>query len=143
MKMRHNKKRNTAFIYETLISELTQCSLNKDEERRGKIVSLIKEHFRKGTVLNKELAAYMTLLESEGLEKDVATRLVAEARRVHSVLDKKEIFRKQTELISEINKNLSNSVFSNFVNNYKNLNTIGTTHTTKLSPKIFKLIDKI
>jgi len=148
MKMRHNKKRNTAFIYETLISELTQCSLNKDEERRGKIVSLIKEHFRKGTVLNKELAAYMTLIDSDGLEKDVATRLVAEARRVHASLDKEEIFKKQTELIGEINKNFSSSVFSNFVNNYKSMATISQmfSQTTPIKKVVLleqKLIDSI
>ena len=87
IKMRHNKKRNTAFIYEALISELTKCSLSKNEKKRAAIVSLIKEHFKKGAALNKELAAYSIILESKGLEKDMATRLVAEARRVHSRLD--------------------------------------------------------
>ena len=33
IKMRHNKKRNTAFIYEALISELTKCSLSKNEKK--------------------------------------------------------------------------------------------------------------
>ena len=30
-----------------------------------------------------------------------------------------------------------------FIGNYKNLNVVGTTHKTKLNPKIFKLIDKL
>ena len=34
-KTRHNKKRNTAFIYEALVRELTKCIISKDIERKG------------------------------------------------------------------------------------------------------------
>ena len=148
IKMRHNKKRNTAFIYEALISELTKCSLNKDEKKRAAIVSLIKEHFKKGAALNKELAAYSIILESKGLEKDMATRLVAEARRVHSRLDKEEVFTKQTKLISEINKEIGKETFNNFVGNYKSMATISQmfSETTPIKKVVLleqKLIDSI
>ena len=148
MKMRHNKKRNTAFIYEALISELTKCSLNKDENRREVIISLIKEHFKKGTALSKELSAYSIILESKGLEKDIATRLVSEARRVHATINKEEIFSKQTELISEINKSIGKGAFNNFVSNYKSMATISqmfnqTTPIKKIVLLEQKLIDSI
>ena len=32
MKLKHNKKRNTAFLYEALVKELTKAIVNKDVE---------------------------------------------------------------------------------------------------------------
>ena len=45
--MKHNKKRNTAFIYETLSRELTKAIVDKKPERKKEIVSIIKEFFNK------------------------------------------------------------------------------------------------
>ena len=36
--MKHNKKRNTAFLYECLIKELTKSIVRKDETRKQKII---------------------------------------------------------------------------------------------------------
>ena len=47
-----------------------------------------------------------------------------EVKRQYSSLNKKQIFNEQSALISKINKNLSNSVFANFIPNYKNIATI-------------------
>ena len=123
-KTRHNKKRNTAFIYEALVRELTKCIVAKDNERKGIIVSLVKEPFGKDTVLRKELELYKTLYETNGLEDHMCEKLIYEVKRSHGKLDREEIFREQTALINKINKMLSKDVFSNFVPNYKNLATI-------------------
>ena len=67
----------------------------------------------------------------------------------YSIIDKEYVFdiSKAQKILGwtpkKSNKELFQESYDWFVNNYKNLNTIGTTHTTKLSPKIFKLIDKI
>ncbi len=45
MKNKHNKKRNTAFIYEALIKEVTVAMLRGQTERKRKIVDIIKKHF--------------------------------------------------------------------------------------------------
>ena len=118
-KTRHNKKRNTAFIYEALVRELTKCVVNKDEKRRGIVVSLVKEHFAKGTALRKELDLYKAIYETEGMEQHMCEKLIYEVKRSHSSLDKEEIFEEQTALINKINKTLSKNVFANFVPNYK------------------------
>ena len=52
-KFRHNKKRNTAFLFETLVKELTKSVVEKNEERKQIVVDLIKEHFSSGTSLHK------------------------------------------------------------------------------------------
>ena len=53
MRLKHNKKRNTAFVYEALIRELTKSIIKKHKNKQNVIVSIIKEHFSKGSVLKK------------------------------------------------------------------------------------------
>ena len=123
-KTRHNKKRNTAFIYEALVRELTKCIVSKDEERKGIVISIVREHFAKGTLLRQELDLYKALYETENLELHMCEKLIYEVKRSHNILDKQQIFKEQTALIDKINKMLSKNVFGNFVPNYKSLATI-------------------
>ena len=39
--MKYNKKRNTAFLYEALILEMTKAIVNKDEKRKNIALRLI------------------------------------------------------------------------------------------------------
>ena len=123
-KTRHNKKRNTAFIYEALVRELTKCIVAKDKERKGIVVALVREHFAIGTLLRQELDLYKALYETEGLERHMCEKLIYEVKRSHDSLDKGGVFREQTDLINKINTMLSKKVFTNFVPNYKDLATI-------------------
>jgi len=123
-KTRHNKKRNTAFIYEALVRELTKCVVAKDEERKGIVVSIVREHFAKDSLLRQELELYKVLYESEDLEKSMCEKLISEVKRSHDSLNKEKIFEEQSALIKRINGSLSKGVFANFVPNYKSLATI-------------------
>ena len=49
-KFRHNKKRNTAFLYEVLCNELTKTIVAKNTPRQALIMRVIQEHFHKGYV---------------------------------------------------------------------------------------------
>jgi len=122
--MKHNKKRNTAFIYEALVKEITKCVVNKDNQRKNAIISILKEHFSKGKILHKELSLYKTVHESRGLSKNLAEKVLWESRMHYDYLPKEDIFKEQTKVINKINKNVSSSVFSNFVSDYKDLATI-------------------
>jgi len=123
-KTRHNKKRNTAFLYEALVRELTKCIVAKDEKRKGIVVSLVREHFAPDSTLRKELNLYKALYESGESEVRVCEKLINEVKRSHSDLDKQALFNEQTALINKINRLLSKAVFNNFVPNYKDLATI-------------------
>jgi len=124
MKLRHNKKRNTAFLYETAIKELTKSIVKKNNKRKDQLISMIKEHFGKEKLLAKELDLYRALCETYNLEPHVAEKLIFEIRRQHGELDKKELFSEQSALIKKMNMIISKSGFSNFVPNYKNLATV-------------------
>jgi len=45
MRKKHNKKRNTAFLFETLIRELTKSFISKDASKSAKIKTIFKESF--------------------------------------------------------------------------------------------------
>ena len=72
LKLKHNKKRNTAFLFESLTKELTKAIVNKDEATKQVILSIMKEHFKKGSILAKELDVYKSLYETRGLKKETA-----------------------------------------------------------------------
>jgi len=125
MKMKHNKKRNTAFLYESLITELTKSIVKKDDVKKKTIIEIIKKYFSSGSSLKEELNLYRTILESEAMKIDFSKKLIVELKKDFESLDRKEIFNSQTKLINEMNKSFSNSIFANFISNYKNIASVG------------------
>lgn len=124
MRLKHNKKRNTAFVYEALIRELTKSVVKNNKHKQNKIVSIMKEHFANGTELSKELDVYKSIYETKSIEKGTAEKIVTEAKQKYSGLNKGTIFKEQSALINKINKTLSKNIFNNFVPNYKNIATV-------------------
>jgi hypothetical protein len=123
--MKHNKKRNTAFLYECLIRALTRAVIRENKDNQTKVKALLVEFFRKDKALYKDLEIYKSLLESKELPAEYSRRLLAETKKDFDSLDRKEIFNEQTKLISMINKQLGGEAFGTFVPNYKDLATIG------------------
>ena len=123
-KIKHNKKRNTIFLYEALVRELTKATVEKDQDRRETILSLVREHFNKETVMGREVQIYKNILDTTQAKSTIAEKILSESKIEYSVLDKKQIFSEQSQMISRINKELSKDVFTTFVPNYKNLATL-------------------
>ena len=142
MKFRHNKKRNTAFLFEALVKELTKSIVKNDLQTKEKIISLIKENFKKDSILAKELKIYKSLLESKNLSNRVAEKLIYEARREYKSLDREVVFEAQSRLINQINKTLSRNIFSNFVPQYKNIATIYQLFSEEDGPKKRVLLEE-
>jgi len=122
--MKHNKKRNTAFLYESLVKELTKASLRSDTKSKNDIASILRKHFHSKSILHKELNLYKTLCEVNNVERTTAEKILAEVKRVYHALGEEEIFDEQSQVIKKINTDLSKKVFNNFVSNYKTLATI-------------------
>jgi hypothetical protein len=123
-KIKHNKKRNTIFLYEALVRELTKATVEKDQNRRETILSIVKEHFSTNTTMGREVRIYKNILETKGTKTTIAEKILSESKIEYSVLDKEQIFTEQSQMISKINKELSKGVFTTFVPNYKNLATL-------------------
>ena len=124
MKKKHNKKRNTAFLFEALVRELTKSFVSKDSERSSKVKNIFKESFGETSVLRRELDCYNALREKSGLDKYTAEKLVFETKKAYNSLDQDEIFFEQSKLIKKINVDLGPGVYKNFVPNYKSYATV-------------------
>jgi hypothetical protein len=135
MRIKHNKKRNTAFVYEALIKEATVAILKKEEAKRDKAIELIKTHFKPGSTLRKDLDCYRSLCETQNLDRLTSEKILKESKLQRRLLDPNGLFKAQSVLIKDVNKELSPQVFNNFVPNYKSLATIAQIFSAKVSPK--------
>jgi len=135
MKIKHNKKRNTAFVFEALVREATVAVIKENHEVKDKAVALIKKHFAPGTLLYKDLQNYRSLYEKQNLDRDVAEKIIKEAKLASRLLDTQGLFISQSDLIDDVNKELTPEVFNNFVPNYKTLASIAHMFSDKSSPK--------
>lgn len=124
MKMKHNKKRNTAFIFEVLIRELTKSIVDKNDKKKKIIVTLIKENFKSKTHLSRDLELYNALLDTNDLDRQSAEKLVFECRMQRCTIDQKKLFQEQSILINKINKYVTKGAFTTFIPNYRNVATV-------------------
>ena len=124
MKNRHNKKRNTALVYESLIREATVSIIKNDTDRKNKVFEIIKKHFKQDSELFAHLQCYRSLYENQGMPKNTCEKILKEAKLSTRLIDFNGLFKQQTELIKDINTELSPEVFNNFVPNYKSIATV-------------------
>tara|TARA_Y100000592_G_scaffold36041_1_gene57189 strand:+ start:2287 stop:3117 length:831 start_codon:yes stop_codon:yes gene_type:complete len=135
MKNRHNKKRNTAFVYEALIKEATAAVLKGDHEQKQKVVDVIKKYFNSSCILSKDLDCYRSLYETRGLSEKDSRRLIETATADKRMIDPTGLFKIQSQMIGDINKEIDSDIFNNFVPNYKTLATIDQLFSVKTTPK--------
>jgi len=146
MKLKHNKKRNTAFIYEVLIKELSKASMKNENQKKQKAIKLLKKYFTKNSTLRESLQIYNSFNGIDMLNENSMQKLISEARYQASRLNKSTIFNEQTRLINEINKEFGQDSWETFIKDYKKIATIDQVVFGKTSPKkqIFleqKLVD--
>lgn len=135
MKIRHNKKRNTAFVYEALVREITVAVIKNDIETKEKAVAIIKKHFKPSSILKKNLECYRSLYENNAFDEKTSEKVVREAKLSSRLLDVHGLFVSHSDLIDDVNKDLSPQVFNNFVPNYKTLASIYQIFSRETSPK--------
>ena len=140
-KFKHNKKRNSAFLYEVLIQELTKAVLSKDVDQQNQIVSLVKESFSRNTVMYHELKLYRAVTHTKDVNVSTAEKILSEAKFRHSQLDKKSLITEQNMVARKIRKFLSNEAFSNFVPSYKDLASVAQIFNNKSSIKAKVLLE--
>jgi hypothetical protein len=142
MKKKHNKKRNTAFLYESLIRELTKSIVGNEKDKSSTIQQIIKEHFYQGSVLHKELQCYQTLCEEAHLDSYTAEKLLFLAKKEYESLSAQTIFVEQSKVIRKINESLPREFYNNFVPNYKVFATIAQIFNKKVPLKSRVLMEK-
>ena len=142
MKMKHNKKRNTAFIYEAIIRELAKAIHEGDKSKKSTIIRIIRENFGGNTLLSKDLELYKSILETKDVDQYTAEKILFQSRVQKGAINHTELFEKQSQLIETINREVSSQVFSNFVPNYKELATVFQIFHPKTKTKNRVLLEK-
>ena len=127
---KHNKKRNTAFLYEALLKEVTKAIISGDRETKRAALNILKESFSPKTILSEELELYKTLLDTKEVDNLIAEKIVFQVRQARDDIADADIQEAQSRLINRVNKELSSGVYSNFVPNYKNIATISQLFST-------------
>lgn len=135
MKIKHNKKRNTAFVYESLIREMTAAVIKKDSDRKEKVMDILQKHFHYNSVLSYDLKNYRSLFENQDIDRETCQSILKEAKISNHAMRPEALFEAQGDLIKDINKQLGSNVFNTFVPNYKTLATIYQIFSPTTSPK--------
>ena len=142
MKTKHNKKRNTGFIFEALIRELTKSVLAKNIKKASRVRSIIREYFSNGKALKKELDCYKALCEADNLDGYTAEKLVYEIKREHGSINQKKLFIEQSKMIRQINREIGSDLFSTFIPNYRALATVSQIFSDQTPVKKKVLMEK-
>jgi hypothetical protein len=135
MKVKHNKKRNTAFLYEALVRELTKAVVEQNSDRSVKIKKILKEHFKSGMVLFSELGCFNALTQKDDLDHYNAEKIIFRAKKEYESLNQQDIFKEQSTVIKKINSDLGKEVFNTFVPDYKSYATLAQIFGNKLPVK--------
>ena len=142
MKMKHNKKRNTAFLYEVIIRELTKAIVEGDKKKKSSIIKIVRENFKGNTLLAKDLDLYKAVLETKEVDNYTAEKIIFQARTQKMSINHKELFVEQTDLVDTINKHINPDAFNTFVPNYKSLATVFQIFHPKTKTKNRVLLEK-
>lgn len=124
IKMKHNKKRNTAFLYEALVRQMTKHVLEENTTGRDEVVFIIKTFFSKGKPLAEELDLYRTIIDSSQVKPKILEKIITEAKSSHARLHSEEIFSQQGKLISVVNRKFGKGFYNSPVPNYRSLASI-------------------
>ncbi len=141
MKFKHNKKKNSAFLYEVLILELAKTINKKDFNKRKAILETLKTYFSKNTLIGKELKIYKSIASTKNVDNLISEKILNEAKREYFLLDKEKLVNEQNKLTLKIKEVLGAEAFSNFVPNYKDLASISQIFNKELSIKTRVLLE--
>lgn len=126
--------------------ELARASVHKDQAQKNQLLEVIKEHFKKGSELLKELRIFQEVHNAfgfnhgnndntaAGMDELSAEKFIQEIKKAYNQLDQKEIFEKQSLLVKGM-KNINPDIFSTFVASYKDLASINQIFSKDISIK--------
>ena len=97
-KFKHNKKRNSAFLYEVLIQELPTAVISKNLKLKENLTSLIKEFYSRNSMMYQELKLYQAIVNTKNVDTVVAEKMLSEVKLRHSGIDKKKLVSEQNKL---------------------------------------------
>jgi hypothetical protein len=121
-KIKHSKFKNTGFLFELLTRQVTLEIINGSEE---KAKGIIREFYKKGTELSKELRLFNLLINEKYNTESKAEKFIDVVLEAHTKIDYKSLQREKYNLVKAIKENFEiNNFLSSPVTNYKILASI-------------------
>lgn len=111
MSRSHNKKRNTALLYEFLIRTISSALVEGDKKKSSTALKILRRHFKQGTQLYKEFRLFNALIKTTVSSDAVAASILNEAKTAARVFDVNELDREKSLLIRNINHAIKDENF--------------------------------
>lgn len=123
----HNKKRNTALMYEFLVKTISRSLVEGDKRSSSRALKIIKKHFKPGSELYKEFRLINSLLRTTVSSSSVASSIIQEAKTHVRGYDAAVLDKEKSLLIRSINHTLdAENFYDQQVNEYRMYATIQT-----------------
>jgi len=113
-KKAHNKKRNSALLYEFLIRHISNCLVTERADEAKKALEMSKVYFAKNTILNEELKLFKLLLNTNIHSRQSAQKIIEEVYSLSKKIDARKLDVEKSRLIKEINHNFGKSDFYSY-----------------------------
>lgn len=138
-KIKHSKFKNTGFIFELLVRQITSEIMSNNKSVAEKI---LKEHFNSKKELSKELKLYQYLINEKYNSESKAEQFINTILEARKRLDEKKLTKEKYNLIKEIKEtyNLDEFIKSS-ISNYKTLASIYKIFETVISEEQFDPTD--
>ena len=111
MSRTHNKKRNTALLYEFLVRTISTALVEGDKKKSSMALRILRRYFKPGTPLYKEFRLFNALVKTTVSSDAVSTSIINEARIAASHADINVLDREKSLLIRNINHLLKDDNF--------------------------------
>ena len=121
-KIKHSKFKNTGFIFELLVRQITSEIMSANKSVAEKI---LKEHFNSKKELSKELKLYQYLINEKYNSEAKAEQFINTILEARKRLDEKKLTKEKYNLIKEIKETYDLDEFiKSSISNYKTLASI-------------------
>jgi hypothetical protein len=107
VKTSHNKKRNSALLYEFLIRHISRCLVDENKSEAQKAMAVAKKYFGKGTLLNEELSLYRAISDTTVSSTNSANKIVSYVVNRASRQNARMLDAEKSRLIREVNYNFN------------------------------------
>lgn len=140
-KIKHSKFKNTGFIFELLVRQITAEILSSNKSAAEKI---LKEHFNSKKELSKELKLYQYLINEKYNSEAKANQFINTILEARKRLDEKKLTKEKYNLIKEIKETYNLEEFTkSSISNYKTLASIYKIFETVLSDEQYDPTDVV
>ena len=140
-KIKHSKFKNTGFIFELLVRQITAEVMSSSKSVAEK---LLKEHFNSKQELSKELKLYQYLINEKYNSESKAEQFINTILEARKRLDETKLTREKYNLVKEIKETYNLDEFiKSPISNYKTLASIYKIFETVTSDEQFDPTDVV